>query len=143
MSAFTSYDVQKAIDALLIANSQLLTKLGTGDSNSIYDAPDQALTRIMPYIVYSSLDAIPFDTKTSNGLEVFINISVFDETRNKEKISQIKGLIYDTLQNAELSVNGNTVILCQLDNDLGILLDDTTKLMIYQGMLRFRVLTSE
>jgi uncharacterized protein YxeA len=143
MAGYSLFEIQKAIDTILIADATLLSLLGTSDENSVYDNPGQITdTVIYPYVVYTSNTAVPFDTKTSNGTDATITISAYSKSGDKEEVSSIIKRLHDLLHNAQLTVQDNDSLLCRWDEFSTIEIDDND-LEIYQGSIRFRAITTE
>lgn len=145
MAGYSVFEIQRAMDAILIADAPLLALLGTGDANSIYDNPGQVdfKTVKFPIIVYTGNSATLFDTKTEQGTEALIDITTWSRSGDKEEVSNIKERIHTLLHNANLAVANNHFILCQWDGPSRIIPDDTDELVTFLGLIRFRVLTDE
>lgn len=142
MAGYSAIEVQRAVHAILSVDSTLLAMLGTADLNSIYDNPSQDESVVFPYIVYESNSAQPFDTKTTNGSEVVMNIAVYSRSGDKEEATDILARIYTLLHSASLTVSGNDFILCRWDGLSVVEVDDTEENLMFRGIIRFRILTS-
>lgn len=143
MATFSMIDVQDAVHSVLSADSTLLSFLGNGvdsitDNTGLDDSELQ-----MPYIVYSGLTSQSYDTKNTTGNETYITLSVFSNTGEKRTVSDIMERVKILLHRQDLTVAGNDFILCNLDGLYEIFIDDTEDFINVQGVMRFKVLTSE
>lgn len=142
MSGFALYDVQKAVDSILIADSTLTDMLGDG-VNGIVDNGIQTTALTFPYMVYATNFSKPFDTKDTNGAETILTISIYSKTGDKEEVGAIMNRVHVLLHNADLTVSNNSHVLCRWDDLAEILVDDSDQGRINQGVIRFRVLTTQ
>ncbi len=146
MAGYSVFEIQKAMDTILIADATLLALLGTGDALSIYDNPGQVDESNVkyPYVIYGDISMTPFDTKTNNGTEALINIEAYSRSGDKKEVLDINKRLHELLHNANLVVENNHFILCQVDSSpAAASIVDTDELILYRGIIRFRVLTDE
>lgn len=146
MAGYSVFEIQKAIDTILIADSTLLALLGTGDADSIYDNPGQVdeINVKYPYVIYGDISMTPFDTKTNNGTEALINIEAWSQSGDKKEVLGIIERLHTLLHNVNLIVENNNFVLCQMDGSPSpVNVADTDELIVYRGIIRFRVLTDE
>ena len=145
MAGYSAFDVQKAIDAIISSDITLLALLGTGDSDSIYDNPGQVNSddAEYPFIVYLTNTSIDWSTKTYDGSNITITLATYSRTGDKEEASNILKRLHALLHNATLSVTDNNTVLIQWDGLSEINTDDTDELVTIEGLIRFRILTTQ
>lgn len=163
MSAYSLFEVQQAIDYIFIRDLTLLqlldpdivsfdetdglfdSKDGLFDGNSsdvrIYESPIKYEGMNYPYIAYTSNTALPWNTKTENGMDVTITLSVFSRTGSRKECATILSRIYDLLHDASLTLENNSSIFCLHDGLTEIIRNDNDEGILYQGVIRFRILT--
>lgn len=144
MSGYSPFEIQQAIDTILSGDVTLLALLGNG-VDSILDNPFQAEKAqvIFPILVYSSIEAFPFDTKTFNGTDASILITAYSRTGDKEEAASILSQVHTLLNHTTLTVPNNNFVLCRWDGLSDIIRDDSDEGVLFRGDIRFKVITQE
>ena len=140
MGAISAFQLQKAIDATLIADSTLLALLGTGTSASIVANPVQS-NPVFPYISFGESISNEWTTKTKNGAETTIDLHVFSQTGDQEQCAAILDRIHTLLHFADLTVSGNSLVFIIWDSFSTSMVDDTDERITFHGIIRFRAIT--
>lgn len=140
MSAFSAFQIQKAIDAVLIADATLLAMLGSGTSAGIVANPVQS-NPVLPYITYGDPIAIDWGTKSKAGADTTIDLHVFSETGDPEECANIIDRIHTLLHFANLTVSGNALVFIKWDDFSTIQTESTDERITYHGIIRFRAVT--
>lgn len=73
-------------------------------------ADDGELSGPFPYIVIPQMTASPFDTKTSNGGNIVVQIDGYSRAQSDLQINDLQGRVYDVLHKGTLSIAGTTFI---------------------------------
>ena len=144
MSGYAAFEIQEAIDVILKNDATLLALLGNG-ADSILDNPFEAERGIgvYPVLVYSTIEASPFDTKTFQGTEATIVITAYSRTGNKKETASILKQVHSLLNHATLAVADNNFVLCRWDALSDIVIDDSAEGVNFRGDIRFQVKTTE
>lgn len=136
------YEIQQAIDNILVSSSGLLETLGDG-VNSIIDNPSQQDGIVFPFIRYDNLTQEPNFDKTTNGARINFQISVFTRDGNKQDCLNIVKMVYDLLHDAELTINGYNIISCLWSGISDVMVDDSVEFLLFHGIIQFEILTEE
>jgi len=137
MSAYSPFEVQKAIDVALLANSIIASLCG----DKIYSNPELIEDKQFPYIIIGDQTSNNWDTKTSNGMDVTTTLHCYSDTGNDEQCHDLLDAIYDTLHRGSLTLTTNELVKLSFDGFLKIVPEDSGR--IYHGAIRFRALTTE
>lgn len=65
-----------------------------------------------PYVVIPQMTANPFDTKTSNGGNVLVQVDGYSRSQSDLQINDLQGRVYDVLHKGTLSITGATFVDC-------------------------------
>lgn len=141
MSGFNMYEVQKSITTVLKGNSTLVAILGNG-VNSILDNTSNAKNLSFPYINFSDVSAESYDTTSSTDSIVYVTLSVFSNTGNREETENILKEIHTSLHRTELNVTGFNYAVSRWDGLSSVLLDSVSG-TIFNGIIRFKITCSE
>jgi hypothetical protein len=74
------------------------------------DAGDDGL---FPYIFFNQPSALPFNTKTSDGMRAIIQVHVYSRSGSNIERLAIQDAVYDALHNYDLPIAGANTVLCQ------------------------------
>ena len=140
MSAFSAFQIQKAIDAVLTADATLLAMLGAGTSAGIVANPAQS-NPSFPFISYGDPIAVDWGTKSRAGADTTVDLHVFSQTGDPEQCANIIDRIHTLLNFADLTVSGNSLVFIKWDDFSTIQLESTDERITYHGITRFRAVT--
>jgi|DEB19_MinimDraft_3_1074340.scaffolds.fasta_scaffold00464_3 hypothetical protein len=140
MAAFSAFQIQKAIDAVLVADSTLLALLGSGTSASIVANPVQS-NPVFPYVAYGDSLSSEWSTKSKAGAETTIDLHVFSQTGDQEQCAAIMDRLHTLLHFADLTVTGNSIVFIMWDSFATIQIDDTDERITFHGIIRFKAIT--
>jgi len=97
--ASAEWELQKAIYTALTADGTLMALI-----NGVYD--DVPEDTAIDYVTMGDDDFDPNDTKTGNGFEVTITISIWSEGGGRKSVKEIMGETYRVLHGKSLAVAG-------------------------------------
>ena len=135
MTAASLWPVQAAIHARLAAHAPLLALLPQG-AGAVADYVRDDMP--FPYIVLGDMQARPFETVTSTGDDITLDIHAFSQGYGMKEVKGLMAEVRACLHQADLAVEGFTVILCDLQSEESRLLADART---RQGIQRFRIIT--
>lgn len=122
-----AWDLQKAV----------LDNLG-GISAPVFDSvPDNQKA---PYVVIGDDTSLPFNTAGGTGFESTLTIHSWSTYRGRKEIKNLMGEVFDSLDRADLTVSGYTVLGVDSEFDQTFLDSDG---VTRHGVQRFRVLMSK
>ncbi len=75
-------------------------------------ADDGELSGPFPYVVIPQMTANPFDTKTSNGGNVVVQVDGYSRSQSDLQINDLQGRVYDVLHKGTLSITGAAFTDC-------------------------------
>ena len=132
----SQWEVQKSLYGVLSDRSSLTTLLGAG-GDSLYDYVPSA--GIFPYIVFSGMQAQVLGTQAQDALDITVTLDVYSRATGYREIRGIISELVAALHNAaDLSVNGQAIILCRIiQTNTQILGDGKTR----QGRVVLRVIS--
>jgi hypothetical protein len=112
--ASLEFEVQKAVDALLIAALSTFTPPGrSAPGVPVYDhAPQQAA---YPYVRFGRKIKTPENLLAEKMARVQITLTVFSDFHGQEQVDAILARIEDTLDDAELTLAAGTAVRCDLE----------------------------
>lgn len=133
MSAFSHWNVQKAIYETLSADSTLMASL-----SGVFDRVQEGAA--LPYAVLGEAQSRDWSTKTTNGLNLLFTLHIFSRKGGRKEAATLMDRAHALLHNASLTPTGHTMVMSRFDSaDILLEPDGNT----FHGMLRLRVLTSE
>src|SRR3990172_8595728 len=125
--------VQPAVYVALAAAA--VVKAQVGDPARVYDAVPMNTT--YPYIELGEVTARDFATKTTDGMEQTITLHAWSRYSGRKQVKDILKAIYDTLNNASLTVTGHTLVLCRFEFADTVREEDG---LTYHGVTRYRLI---
>jgi hypothetical protein len=135
MTTDSLFKTQAAVYARLTAAAGLTAQLAQGADSIMDDVPDNSA---FPYIVIGDMTARAMDTQGTTGREVTAAIHSYSRGRGMKDIKSIMSAVFDVLHNGNLSVSGQTIILCQeISAEAYLEGDGETR----HGIQRFRIIT--
>lgn len=109
--------LQQAVYSRLAGFTDLTSKLGTSGILSRFPSPSEPEdTAAFPYVVIELPSLLPFDTKTSDGVEAIVGLHVF--TRNNSDLVNraVPDAVYDALHKYALTIAGAATVNCTFRN---------------------------
>lgn len=102
--------LQQAIYTKLTGNTALMALAEAVWSPKAPQQDDGELAGPFPYIVIPQMNASPFDTKTSNGGSVVVQVDGYLRSKSELDAHALQGRLYDALHKQPLSITGATWI---------------------------------
>ncbi len=133
MSGYASWDLQKAIYTALTGDATLMALV-----SGIHDYVPQDTA--FPYVAIGEATAIPFDTKSFDGMEVTLTMHSWAREHGRKKVKDINAEIYRILHNQNITVANQSLILLRFDFEDTLNESDG---ITYHGVMRFRALLQE
>ena len=130
MTVFSQFPLQKAIYELLHGDS-ILMGLVTG----VYDRPVQGT--VFPYITFGSFEAQDWSSMTNAGMAFLVNLEIWSREGGHKQAAVIMERLHGLLHDANLSVEGQTLVDLRFVGSAIVLEDDGST---YRGMVRLRAL---
>ena len=131
MSGEASWPLQKAVFDALSANTDL-----TAVVSGIYDhvPADTAF----PYVTLGETTVSDWSSKSFDGQEHLLTLHVWSRAKGRKEAKEIMALVYDTLHDAALAVEGQELV--NLRFDFAQTLKDPDGLTVH-GVQRYRAVT--
>lgn len=139
MTAGAFAALQAGIYTTLTEDAGLIALIGDGGSPErarIFDRPSPDST--FPYVTIGNLTALPWDTKTSDGMEATVQIDVWSKHKGMSEAAAIMDAIVAALDDQSFSVSGHTLINCRMT--FSEMLDDPDGLTRH-GVQHYRMVT--
>ena len=131
-----SFELQKSVFSAL--NGASITDAGGSAITGVFD--DVPQDTAYPYIVIGEETASNISTKTLDMHEHTLTIHTWSQYRGRKEIKVIMEQIYDTLNNASLSVSGGQAV--NMKQEFLTTLVDADGITRH-GILRFRAVVSD
>ena len=130
-------------DSLFAAQASIYSALAgaaavqaqVGNPARVYD--HVPINTTYPYIELGEVTARDFATKTTDGMEQTITLHAWSRYAGRKQVKDILKAIYDTLNNAALSISGSTLVLCRFEFADTMREDDG---LTYHGVARYRLI---
>jgi hypothetical protein len=130
MSKLAHFTLQQALYTLLSEDSEILSIV-----TEVYENPSPVIA--YPYLVFGSLTALDWSTKTTSGLQTVVPIHAYSQTSKKEVI-EIINRVYDLLLSGPLTLDGHDLVAMRFEfSEITLENDGVT----YHGVIRFRAYT--
>lgn len=123
--------LQTAIYTALTGDATLMASV-TGVFDDV--PPDQAF----PHIELADVDSVDYGTKTTEGLEHFIEVHVWSNYHGQKEIFDIMRLVDDVLHDQTLSLTGHTLVNIRRESRVTVRDIDP---QIRHGIMRYRCVT--
>lgn len=137
MSLSTTAPVKRALIRALRANSSLVATAIGGFHQAV--APAKAR---YPFVTYRFVSA-PRDYQW-DGMQIYATVDLFAFAINPVDAENLDGMIADTLQDAQLSVDGQDLLYCRRSADISLDPDvDARGRRIFQIGGSYRLITSQ
>ena len=109
MTAYSDWDVQKAVYARLAASAGV-TMLLAGGAASVYDhVPENSS---FPYIMIGEIAGKPLETVTGGGRDLLLALHVYSRLSGFKETREIMGAVHAALHDADFAVAGQNLVLC-------------------------------
>ena len=138
MAEDSQFALQTAIYDALRTDATLITLAGDGASPErakVYDQVEQDTA--FPYVVIGPTTTLPWDSKTSDGMEHLFDVFTLSRYGGLKEIKDMMAAVVDALDNVTLTVTGHTLVLLQFT--FGQTVNDGDGLT-HEGITRFRAL---
>lgn len=136
MTADSQWPVQQAVYDALRADATLRTLISNPVRVFSVTAPQDT---DYPYIVIGDGSGSPFDTKTTNGMELIFNVHTWSRYRGAKQPLEIMDAINDAIDEQDLAISGHTLVVLRFDSSVGPMPDPDGHTL--HGVQRFRVIT--
>lgn len=134
MAGDSSTEVRQALRALLAADAGVSAIVGT----RILDRAEEGDE--FPYITFGPEFHEPWDAHLIDGAEIFAQIDAWSKQDGQTvEIRALKAAIVNAVHDADLSVAGNTTVLCRVQRS-NIFMDGE-KQRIAHAVIRVRIIT--
>lgn len=128
-----SWELQKTIYSALTADAALTALLS---GQKIYDDVPQGTP--FPYITLGESSVRDWSTGSEDGDEHVLTMHVWSRAKGRQQVHQIMDALHGTLDDAELSLNGHTLI--NLRHELSEARREADG-ETYHGIVRYRAVT--
>lgn len=134
MAALSEFQVQSAFYSALVADAAVTALVST----RVYDGEARE-NATFPYIIISEIDGAPFDSKDTDGEEMFATLDVYSKYGGNKEARQIMSAVNDALDQQSLTVTGHDLLFIRFASTNGPLADPDPD--VRHGVIRFRVIT--
>lgn len=127
------WEIQKAIYQELFGSVPLAAA-----GVAIYDNVPQKTN--FPYIAIGDDTGLPWDDDTSRGTEATITLHIFTRNPGRKQCKDIMKIVYNTLHQAELDIEGMDTVL--VNWEYAETIEDPDQITRH-GVQRFRIIAEE
>lgn len=129
----------EAVISAMKSNTPLTSLVGgAGNKARIYN--DVVDNPVFPYVV-ATINSQVYDTKTSEGMEHTLQISIYSRKTSTQEVGQIRRAVYNLLHNKESSLSAADVDSIMF-NGLAPTFKEPDG-QTWQGVIQFRVVIGE
>jgi hypothetical protein len=130
MSAFSHYPLQKSVYETLSGDSALMALV-----SGVFDRPPQGTE--FPYITLGEASGNDWSAAGVNGMQYLLALQIWSREGGRKQAALIRERVYTLLHQADLSVEGQTLVLLRFVSSAIALLDDG---YTYHGAMGFQAL---
>lgn len=135
MPSQNAWNVQAGLYTCLVATHNLTDLLADGTGGIRDHVPASSS---FPYIVIGDMSARPMSTQTYGGQEILATVHSYSRAEGMKELKSVMHAVQEALHDADFSVTGATLVLCQeTSSETYLESDGETR----HGIQRFRIIT--